>query len=147
MWEMDVTYSESRVGSQLQETFNSWCAQVGSSDVQGGAEVKVAAGCIYLYKTKQKKREIGVTQSAVIRHSAFFWHITSQLPQIKTVWWVIIDHRLCSVARKSEILPLQSEDLHIYVSITTLTGALKSNPTTMIAELLRFLKILISKAV
>lgn len=50
MWENNVTYSESRVGSQLQETFDSWHAQVGCSDVQGSAKVEVATGGIYLYE-------------------------------------------------------------------------------------------------
>lgn len=47
---MLCTYSESRVGSQLQETLESRRAQVGRSDVQRGAKVEVTTGGIYLCK-------------------------------------------------------------------------------------------------
>lgn len=46
----DGTYSESRIGSEFQETFDSWRAQVGCSNVQGGAKVKVTTGGVYIYK-------------------------------------------------------------------------------------------------
>lgn len=43
-----ATHSESRICSELQKTFDSRQTQVGGGDVQGGAEVKVAAGGIDL---------------------------------------------------------------------------------------------------
>jgi len=48
-WEINVTYSKGRVGSQFQETCDGRYAQVGRRDVQSGAEVKVTAGGIDLY--------------------------------------------------------------------------------------------------
>lgn len=42
------THPKSRICSELQETFDSRQTQVGCGDVQGGAEVKVAAGGIDL---------------------------------------------------------------------------------------------------
>lgn len=50
MYEDNVTHSESRVCSQLQEAFDSWQTQVGCSDVQRCSEIKVTASGIYLCK-------------------------------------------------------------------------------------------------
>jgi len=48
--EKNDTYSESRIGSELQETFDSRCAQIGCGDVESRAKIKVTAGGINLYK-------------------------------------------------------------------------------------------------
>lgn len=79
MWANNDTYPESRVGSQLQQTLDSWYAQVGGSDVQGGAEVKVTAGGIYLFKNKKAIGRLNW-------HDPFWGMIYTQLAEK----WVIL---------------------------------------------------------
>lgn len=63
-----MTHSEGGICSELQQTFDSRQTQVGCSDVQGGAEVKVAAGGIDLCGGNKE----GVFLS---RRLGFFWGV------------------------------------------------------------------------
>lgn len=57
MREKETTHSEGRICSELQQTFDSQQTQVGCSDVQGSAKVKVTTGGIYFCKKKGEKQK------------------------------------------------------------------------------------------
>lgn len=66
MLEKNVTHSESRVGSQLQETLDGWHAEVWCSNVQGGAKVKVTTGGIYRYEKKKKREKKEINKDTLV---------------------------------------------------------------------------------
>lgn len=59
------TYSERRIGPQLQETLDSRDAQVRCSDVQRRAKVKITAGGIHLYNKKTSRRKSFISQALI----------------------------------------------------------------------------------
>lgn len=69
-----MTHSESRIGSQLQETFHSWQAEVGCSDVQGSAKVKVTTGGIYFYKNRYQTETLVRYVLYILWEVVYFWH-------------------------------------------------------------------------